>query len=130
MLKVSKRRVLAAITKQRGLVTKIAEQCQVHPATIYDYIKSDPEIAKALEDAREHATDHVESKLFDQIEQGNITAIIFYLKTQGKRRGYVERLEIDDRRDAEEKAKSIAEARGLNVARILAIAEDIVSRNA
>ena len=37
----------------------------------------------------------VESSLMKAIEGGNVTAMIFYLKTQGKGRGYVERSEHD-----------------------------------
>ena len=43
--------------------------------------------------ARETAIDHVESKLMGAIDDGNVTAIIFFLKTQGKSRGYTERSE-------------------------------------
>jgi hypothetical protein len=40
------------------------------------------------------ALDTAESALFNQIKEGNVTSIIFYLKTKGRRRGYVERQEI------------------------------------
>ena len=38
--------------------------------------------------------DFVEGKLFEAIDKNNITGIIFYLKTKGKHRGYVERHEL------------------------------------
>lgn len=128
--KVSKARLLRAITKHRGLITVIAESLKVDDTTIYNYMKADPEIKQAVEDSREAATNYVESKLFQQIDEGNIAAIIFYLKTMGKKRGYVERIEINDRTAAEDRAKEIAEARGLNSARILSIAEDILAGRA
>jgi hypothetical protein len=32
--------------------------------------------------------------LFKLIKEGNVAATIFYLKTQGKQRGYIERQEV------------------------------------
>ena len=41
------------------------------------------------------AIDFAESQLHKQIRDGNSTATIFFLKTKGKKRGYVERQEIE-----------------------------------
>ena len=42
-----------------------------------------------------------EGKLLQAINQGNMTAIIFYLKTKGKHRGYVQKLGPGGTRDAD-----------------------------
>ena len=47
-----------------------------------------------MSDERESLLDLAEGSLFDQVRKGNITAIIFTLKTIGKHRGYVERQEV------------------------------------
>ena len=39
--------------------------------------------------------DFAESQLHNQIKSGNTSATIFYLKTKGKKRGYVEKSELD-----------------------------------
>jgi hypothetical protein len=46
-----------------------------------------------LKEIREVNIDFVESKLMELINKGQPSAIIFFLKCQGKERGYVERLE-------------------------------------
>ncbi len=50
-----------------------------------------PSVAETLDDARERLCDTVESKLYERIEAGDLTAIIFFLKTRCKHRGYTEK---------------------------------------
>jgi hypothetical protein len=74
-------------------------------------MKLDEEYREAVESISDKALDHVESKLFQLIDGAtrevvagdeivtikdspNPTACIFYLKTKGKKRGYVERQEL------------------------------------
>lgn len=53
-----------------------------------------PEFKEAADRAKERNLDYVESALFKRIEGGDTAAIIFALKTLGKRRGYSERQEL------------------------------------
>ena len=91
---VSKEQYIAAIHKSRGLLTAAADSLGVSRSALYDAAKRHPEIQQAIEDARDRTTDLAEGKLFQKINEGDNTAIIFYLKTQGKKRGYVERQEV------------------------------------
>jgi hypothetical protein len=63
------------------------------PATVRNYIARHPRLAEAIRETVERNLDMAESKLIGAINLGNLTAIIFYLKTKGKDRGYVERQE-------------------------------------
>ena len=78
-----------------GRISTAAESLKCPRKTVYDYIKRYPDLQGVVHDAREATIDHVESKLLKAINQGNVNAIIFFLKTQGKTRGYVERSELD-----------------------------------
>ena len=60
----------------------------------YDYLKKDKKFADEVKDIENIALDFAESQLHKQIQEGNTSATIFYLKTKGKSRNYVERQEI------------------------------------
>ena len=89
--------MIAAIDKAQGFVSKAAEICGVGRTTFYTYLKKYSTVQQALEDTREKRHDFVELKLMKGIQEDNMTAIIFYLKTQCKQRGYVERVEQEHR---------------------------------
>jgi len=63
--------------------------------TFYNWMKNDPEFAEACKVAEEIALDFAESKLHKLIRDENPSSVFFYLKTKGKKRGYIERQEID-----------------------------------
>ena len=93
MAKVNKTKLKNAIIGSKGFVTLIAKRAGVSRQQIYNLLKKWPDCQELLEDEREGNLDVVETKLMEQILAGNTTATIFYLKTQGKSRGYVERVE-------------------------------------
>ena len=61
--------------------------------TVRKYCDRHPRLQKVLQEVRENMIDVAESKLLNLIEKDDRAAIIFYLKTQGRVRGYVERVE-------------------------------------
>ncbi len=90
-----KKALIDALTKSLGIVTTACKQVGVGRTTYYQWLREDPEFKKAVADVKEVALDFAESQLHKQIQEGNTTATIFFLKTQGKGRGYVERQEIE-----------------------------------
>lgn len=91
----TKKALIEALEKSLGVVTTACKLVGVDRSTFYQYIKDDPEFAEAVKDIDEVTIDFAESQLHKQIKDGNTTATIFYLKTKGKKRGYVEKTEID-----------------------------------
>lgn len=91
---------MKAIPGSNGVISVVAGRVGCSRRTVYNAINGDPEIKQALYDAREELKDMAESVLFTMIKERNITALIFYLKTQARDRGYVERQEVQiDYRD-------------------------------
>jgi hypothetical protein len=93
-MKPSEKRMCAVIEEKRGFVSAIAKALDISRTSFYAYLKEMPKARQALEDVREGRHDFVESKMMELINDGNPTMIIFYLKTQAKDRGYVERQEV------------------------------------
>ena len=93
MKKPSTSEIEKAIVKAFGNLSIAAKSLQVDRHTIYKWIEEEG-LEQAVIDGRNSRIDFVESKLDQKIDGGDTTAIIFFLKTQGKSRGYVERQEV------------------------------------
>jgi hypothetical protein len=91
--KYTPEQVIAAIERSHGKVSLAAKALKCTRQTVLNYTKDYPQVKQALEDARELTLDIAEDKLFKAIQKGQSWAICFYLKTQGKKRGYIERQE-------------------------------------
>ena len=93
--KFTEARMGQALVKAYGVIETAAEGLGCSKNTVYEYLKRYPALKDVLSEAREGALDLAESRLIKAIEADNLVAIIFFLKTQGKHRGYVERSEHD-----------------------------------
>jgi len=111
-LTLKKDAMLQALTTSLGNVTEAAAAVGMSRETHYDWLKNDAEYAAAVASLKNVALDFAESQLKKLMEGAerqalthdgeivtikdapNTSAIIFYLKTQGKQRGYIERQEL------------------------------------
>jgi len=89
----NKKAAIEALKKTLGNVSKACEAVGIDRSTFYDWVNADPAFAQSLKDVREKTVDIAETALQKLIQEGNPTAIIFYLKTQAKDRGYREGME-------------------------------------
>jgi hypothetical protein len=108
-----KKAMLEALEKSLGIVTTAAKTVGIDRSTHYAWLKDDEKYKEAVEGISDMAIDFAESQL-NQLMMGakhqvvtnkgeivevkdapNPSSIIFYLKTKGKKRGYVERQEVE-----------------------------------
>jgi len=92
---IKKESILKALESSLGVVTVACKSAGIPRSTYYKWLKEDEDFAKAVKDIENIALDFAESQLHTQMKDGNTSATIFYLKTKGKKRGYVERSELD-----------------------------------
>ena len=83
-----------AIKGSAGLYTQIAKKlgCEWHTAKTY--VNMHEETKEMFDNEEQKILDLAENKLIENINDNDNTAIIFYLKTKGKQRGYIEKQEI------------------------------------
>ena len=91
--KAKQEAVLQALAKTLGVVAPACRQANVSRTQFYEWCK-DPEFKAKVDEVYEEALDFVESKAFNLIQEGCVPMTIFYLKTKGKKRGYVESQEM------------------------------------
>lgn len=71
--------------------------------TFYEWKSKKKKLAEMLEEEDESILDFAESKLVEHINNDDVQALIFFLKTKGKKRGYVEKVENEVNINAFEK---------------------------
>ncbi len=91
---LKKETMLKALEASMGIVTTACEAAKVGRTTYYEWLRDDAEFKKAVSEIENVCLDIAESSLMQQIKDHNTTATIFYLKTKGRHRGYVERVEV------------------------------------
>ncbi len=82
--------VVKAYEKSAGNLSLCAKAIGIDRRTLDRWRKKYPELDAMMRDVEESLIDLSESRLMQAINEGNLTAIIFYLKTKGKSRGYIE----------------------------------------
>jgi len=91
----SKKRILKALEGSLGIVSKACEESKVSRTQFYKWCKDDKEFATTVDELQNVVLDFAESTLHKLIADGNTAATIFFLKTKGKKRGFIEKQELD-----------------------------------
>ena len=93
----NKRNLLEALEHSLGVVTSACKAVNIDRTTFYRYINEDNEFASQVRAMDNVALDFAEGSLHQQIKAGVPASTIFYLKTKGRSRGYIERQEITNK---------------------------------
>lgn len=94
-LNPKKRAMVEALTKALGVVKMACESVGISRQTHYNWLKEDEAYQEACTNIPDIVLDFAEHHLHKLISEGNVSATIFYLKTKGKGRGYIEKQEIE-----------------------------------
>jgi len=86
--------MLEALEKSLGIVTTACKLVGIARETHYRWMREDAEYKEAADSISDVVLDFAESKLHGLIDSGDTAATIFYMKTKGKKRGYIERQEL------------------------------------
>ena len=85
---------LKCLRNNLGHISRACESAKISRGTYYKWI-DEAEFKEQVDAVNEGLVDHVEHQLLKKIDMGDTTAIIFYLKTKGKSRGYTEKQELE-----------------------------------
>ena len=90
-----KKDFIEALRNNLGHISNACEAAKIGRRTYYLWIDKDKDFKEDVDHIQDSLLDLAESKLLENIENNENTAIIFYLKTKGKRRGYIEKQEVE-----------------------------------
>ena len=77
--------MLKALDDCLGIVSHACDACNIARETHYSWLQNDESYRIKVDDILEKEIDFVEKSLHSQIRLGDTTAIIFFLKTKGKK---------------------------------------------
>ena len=98
--KVSDKQIIEALKATHGFQSQacklLERQLNISFTTsaMSKRISASEEIKSALSEMLTADLDYAENKMWELIKNGNVAALLFYLKTKGKERGYAERREL------------------------------------
>lgn len=95
------------LVKYNGNVSDIAKHLGVSRGAVYNRINKYPDLEKLKYEQDESLLDKAEKKMFELAEEGNITALIFTLKTKGRHRGWAEKQEMHIQAQVEAKTGGV-----------------------
>jgi len=86
---------LEALWSAAGHISQATRKANVGRTTAYRWREENPDFARAWDEIDESFVDLAETALHQKLVEKDLGAICFKLKCKGKKRGYIERQEIE-----------------------------------
>lgn len=86
---------LVAFKKHATNISKACESVGIARNTHYEWKSTNSTYKEQIEDIEESMIDFGESMLYKNMKEGKESSILFFLKTRGKKRGFVEKTELE-----------------------------------
>lgn len=99
-MKFKKDAVITALRQHEGLLNRAAESLGGTRQGLAKFIKKHADLIEMVEDYRLIRVEAAEETVFGAVRNGNLSAAMFVLKTQGRDRGWVEGRQMDVARAA------------------------------
>lgn len=90
---------LIALKQNGGNVSDACKSTNIKRRAVYNWIEKEEWFKEAVFEIREVGIDNVETALYKNCMEGNVTAQIFFLKCKAKDRGYIDRVVLDGQID-------------------------------
>lgn len=91
MSKLTVNSVINKLREARGNIAAAAIGLRVARSSLYRFMQDNPELKEIVEEEREAMLDAAEAVLYGKVLEGSTPELIFYMKTQGHKRGYNEK---------------------------------------
>jgi hypothetical protein len=85
--------VATLLREHNGNLAAVGRSLKMTRGAVLAFVQKRPELAAICSESREAMKDHAESSLYRAVLAGEAWAVCFFLKTQARDRGYVERQE-------------------------------------
>lgn len=96
-------RVAEQLMITRGNMAAVARAFGVDRSAVWKFVQRHEHLKKVCDEAKQIMLDTAESSLFKAIDEGEGWAVCFYLKTQGKSRGYVQTVTVESAKKPKQK---------------------------
>lgn len=87
--------VAAALAELGGNMAAVARRFNVVRSAVHAFVHANPRLLQVMNDQLEGRLDNAESALDRALNNGEAWAVCFFLKTRGKKRGYIEKQQIE-----------------------------------